>query len=196
MDRVWVNNTEQRLTGGHHNSLGNTVVVAEDILADSSQELMSELCESYKSEGDVVRMRVSSALKRVVGLHPESMKKGLKPRPEWVMERFDWLIDDIGVNLDQPSAKWSIAQIMMYLDDMLNDEQRVRVVKLLKHNLDTEDDWIVKCNTAEALTKIVLVHNDRQLEKWLISRLELITKDSRKSVAGRGDKLLKQIKER
>lgn len=187
---MWINSLEERLSGGHHNSLSNTVAVTEDVLKDSSQKLMNELCECYKSEDDVVRMRVSSALKRVSGLHSESMKTSAKPRPEWIMERFDWLIDDIGRNLDQPSAKWSIAQIMEELDDRLSIKQRQSVVSLLKNNLETENGWIVQCTTAETLANIVINHKDTDLRRWLIPRLKSMTKDEWKSVAGRGVKLI------
>ena len=191
--KTWINRIEEQLTGGHHNSLSNTVEVAEAVLADPSQKLMNDLCECYKSEDDVVRMRVSSALKRISGLHSESISTSHKPRPEWIMKRFDWLIDDIGRNLDQPSAKWSIAQIMMHLDDQLSDEQRNRVIDLLKYNLETEQDWIVKCTTAEALTEIVIKYSDKSLLRWLVLHLEGMTKDSRKSVSGRGKKLLVKL---
>lgn len=191
MNKRWINKTEQRLGGGHHNSLGNTVAVTEDVLADDSQKLMDELCECYKSEDDVVRMRVSSALKRIAGLHPESIST--EPRPEWVMSRFDWLIDDIGRNLDQPSAKWSIAQMVMQLDVRLTKEQRARAVELLRHNLKAEDDWIVICATAQTLASVVLKHKDSNLKKWLIPHLKKMTKDARKSVAAKAEKLLNQL---
>ena len=56
---------EERLTGGHPNSLGETVSVAEDVLQDSSRQLFNELCRTYSSDDEVVRLRVSSALKRI-----------------------------------------------------------------------------------------------------------------------------------
>lgn len=64
----------------------------------------------------------------------------LNPQTEWILERLDWLIDDIGRNLDQPSAKWSISQIIMQPDNELSDKQREKLVDLLKYNLETEDD--------------------------------------------------------
>ncbi len=60
---------EDTLTGGHHNSLGNTVAVAEQVNADRS--LLPELIATYASDDEVVRLRVSSALKRVAWEHPE-----------------------------------------------------------------------------------------------------------------------------
>lgn len=191
---VWLNKIEKRLSGGHPNSLGETVAVTEDVLRDSSQKLMDELCACYESKDEVVRLRVSSALKRISGYESKSIDTKLDPKPEWIMQRFDWLIDDIGRNLDQPSAKWSIAQIMMHLDDQLSTKQRDKVIDLLKRNLKTEGDWIVTNMTAEALTNIAVNHNDNKLHKWLVPHLKTMTKDFRKSVAGRGKKFLEKLK--
>ncbi len=184
---------EGQLSGGHPNSLGNTIAVAEAVLADNSQKLMDELCETYNSKDEVVRLRVSSALKRVAGLHPESMSGDNPPRPEWLVARFDWMIDDIGWKLDQPSAKWSIAQITWQIDEHLSAEQRSRAIKLLKHNLENEGDWIVKCMTAQTLVNISLEHDDNSLKKWLIPQIEKMSADKRKAVAGKARKLLQKL---
>ena len=61
---------EDALTGGHHNSLGNTFAVSEQVNADRS--LLPELIITYASDDEVVRLRVSSALKRVAWEHPET----------------------------------------------------------------------------------------------------------------------------
>ena len=54
---------EQTLTGGHPNSLGNTVEVVNMILSDHSH--FQELFECYFSDNEVVRLRVSNAMKRI-----------------------------------------------------------------------------------------------------------------------------------
>jgi len=179
---------EKRLTGGHPNSLGETIAVVEDVLADSSGKLFDHLCKTYSSDDEVVRLRVSSALKRVCGLHGNSLRTRTKARPDWVLARFDWLIDEIGWKLDQSSAKWSIAQIAKELDELLDEHQRKRAVELLKHNLSNENDWIVQNTTADVLTHFAQKYNDKKLAKWLMSRLEIMSKDHRKSVASRGEK--------
>ncbi len=189
----YINNTEKRLSGGHPNSLGNTVAVAEDVLADNSGQLMNELCQTYNSSDEVVRLRVSSALKRVAGLHPESMSGQNSPQPAWIVERFDWLIDEIGWQLDQPSAKWSIAQILAQIDDRLTTKQRARGIELMKHNLKTEDDWIVQNMTAQALTDLSLKHNDKNLQAWLKPQLKKTLNDNRRSVAGKAKKCLAKL---
>lgn len=183
---------EQRLSGGHPNSLGNTVAVAEDVLRDESENLMNELCQTYQSTDEVVRLRVSSALKRVCGLHRESISADISPRPDWILKRFDWLIDDIGWNLNQPSAKWTIAQITLALESKLSADQRQKAIKLLKHNLETEPDWIVQNMTAETLAHFA--QKDEALRSWLIPKLKIMQTDSRKSVASRARKLTLSLK--
>jgi hypothetical protein len=54
---------EERLTGGHPNSLGNTIEVVADVLAHP--ERIEELYQCYFSEDEVVRLRVSNAMKRL-----------------------------------------------------------------------------------------------------------------------------------
>lgn len=179
---------EERLSGGHPNSLGATIEVAEDVLRDSSQTLMNELCKTYNSKDEVVRLRVSSALKRVCGLHRESISIQLSPKPEWILQRFDWLIQDIGKNLDQPSAKWSIAQMVRVLRPMLTQHQYEEAKVLLKHNLENEKDWIVQNMTATTLA--AFAEEDVLLKKWLLPRLRAMSKDNRKSVAAKARKLL------
>lgn len=179
---------EARLTGGHPNSLGETVSVAEDVLRDNSKRLFRELCDTYDSEDEVVRLRVSSALKRVCGLHRDSLSPTIKPKPEWILERFDWLIDDIGNNLDQPSAKWSVAQIVLELQNKITNDQLSKAIELLKRNLETENDWIVQNITADTLANLAL--KDGSLKKWLIPRLEKMKSDKRKSVSAKAAKLL------
>lgn len=181
-------NIEKRLSGGHPNSLGETVSVTEDVLKDDSQKLMNELCATYCSDDEVVRLRVSSALKRVCGLHRNSLSPSSTPRPDWVLNRFDWLINDVGYNIDQPSSKWSIAQIVQKLKKELNDKQKDGAIELLKHNLETENDWIVQCSTAETLTDFA--KQDEELKHWLIPRLQKMKTDDRNSVAKKAIKLL------
>ncbi|GAB4243341.1 MAG: hypothetical protein Tsb0034_21160 [Ekhidna sp.] len=55
-------NFEARLSGGHPNSLGNTIEVVDAVLADPSN--FEELFDCYQSDDEVVRLRVSNAMKR------------------------------------------------------------------------------------------------------------------------------------
>jgi hypothetical protein len=60
---------EAMLAGGHPNSLGRTVEVVDLVLAD--RDRLAELFQCYFSADEVVRLRVSSAMKRVTIAHPE-----------------------------------------------------------------------------------------------------------------------------
>ena len=54
---------EDMLTGGHPNSLGRTIEVVDAVLA--APERFEELFNCYQSADEVVRLRVSNAMKRV-----------------------------------------------------------------------------------------------------------------------------------
>lgn len=174
-----INAFETMLTGGHPNSLGNTEKVASVVLADSAR--MQDLYDCYNSEDEVVRLRVSSAFKRIA-----------KAQPEWMLSYVDQFIQR-SETLKQPSFQWSFAQIMSEIDTLLSTEQRQAVIATLKTNLETSDDWIVLNMTMEALTK--QVNNDPTIATWLKPHLTKHAKDTRKSVSTRAKKYLKELYE-
>ena len=71
------------LTGGHPNSLGRTIEVVDGVLVDPQR--MTELFNCYQSEDEVVRLRVSNALRRVQA-----------ERPDLLIPFIDRLIEEIG----------------------------------------------------------------------------------------------------
>lgn len=169
-----INRFTELLTGGHPNSLGNTEIVVAEVLADHDK--FADLYDCYQSPDEVVRLRVSSAMKRIA-----------KTAPELIMNYMDKFQSEIA-NLDQPSAKWSLAQIFMWLSESLDDSQTQRAIEIMKHNLETENDWIVQCNTAESLAHFA--KSDPDLKQWLIPQLQRMTRDTRNSVARKAQKLL------
>ncbi|MBA2523151.1 MAG: hypothetical protein H0V25_07435 [Solirubrobacterales bacterium] len=168
---------EKRLTGGHPNSLGNTIEVVEDVLADS--RLVAPLLEAYDSEDEVVRLRVSSAVKRVTEAHPE-----------WMLPHLGRLQGDIA-QIDQASTKWTQPKLYLALWDLMDEGQRERSKEIVRRNLEADDDWIVQNNSIEALA--IWAGEDRVLREWLSPRLELRTEDCRKSVAKRASKALEAL---
>jgi HEAT repeat protein len=168
-----INTFETQLTGGHPNSLGNTEEVVRIVL--KNHDKLQDLYNCYKSEDAVVRLRVSSAMKRIC-----------KARPEWIMEYLDRFQSEVS-KIDQPSAKWSLAQMFMWLDEKMSDKQRERAIKIMQHNLETDDDWIVQNNTAESLAYFATT--DARLREWLIPQLEKMKGDRHNSVARRAHKL-------
>ena len=149
------------------------MVVAE-VLADHNK--FADLYNCYQSPDEVVRLRVSSAMKRIA-----------KAEPKLIMSYMDKLQSEIA-NLDQPSAKWSLAQIFMWLDSSMAEPQMQRAIEIMKHNLETENDWIVQCNTAESLAHFA--KSNPELKQWLTPQLHRMTQDTRNSVVRKAQKLL------
>ena len=117
---------EMRLTGGHPNSLGNTVEVVEEILLDKDK--FSELFECYFSHNETVRLRVLNAMKRIV-----------KENPKWVANYLDRFLDEI-TKLDQASAQWTLSQLFLSLEKYMSPDQRAKALEHLKHSLTHHTD--------------------------------------------------------
>jgi hypothetical protein len=164
---------EARLSGGHPNSLGNTVSVAQHVIADRS--LLPELIATYSSDDEVVRLRVSSALKRVAWAEPR-----------WVHEELGTVIGWV-VAIQQPSAQWTIAEILLTLGPMLSTAQRNRATEMMKAHLSASEDWIVLIKTMETLAN--WAKTDAELRAWLPERLEQLGREPRKSVAQKARRL-------
>lgn len=165
---------ETMLTGGHPNSLGRTVEVVDAVLADRSS--LAQLYACYFSEDEVVRLRVSSAMKRVAREHPD-----------WTIEFMDGLQSEVAA-IDQASAQWTLALLFDLTRELQTSEQRARSVDIMKHNLAQHDDWIVLNNSMQVLHEWSL--DDPALADWLTPHLERLAFERRKSVAGRAAKLL------
>ena len=162
------------LTGGHPNSLGRTLEVVDIILADESK--LEELYECYFSEDEVVRLRVSNAMKRVCKAHPE-----------WLEPYIDKLLNEIS-DINQASTQWTLAQLFQSLESRMNEAQIAKAIEVMKTNLERSDDWIVLNHTMQTLSDWSRKNAD--LKTWLNPRLEHLSGDERKSVAKRAKKLL------
>ncbi|MEM6264621.1 MAG: hypothetical protein AAGI38_19065 [Bacteroidota bacterium] len=172
-----MSNFEQRFTGGHPNSLGNTVELVEEVLAQP--ELFEELFNCYFSADEVVRLRTSNAMKRVC-----------KVQPELLVPYLDRFLTEIAA-IDQASTQWTLAQLFLMLEKELTEEQLVHAKSILKNNLAHHEDWIVLNQTMETLGR--WASKDEVLKTWLIPHLERLSSDTRKSVAKKGQKLLEKI---
>ena len=170
---------EAMLTGGHPNSLGRTAEVVEAVMADPGR--FDELFDCYGSADDVVRLRVSSAMKRLTGT-----------RRELILGALDRLIRDIGI-LDQASAQWTLAQIFGWLEADMTAEQKSAALKIMQRNLAGHRDWIVLNHTMETLAGWAA--HDRALGEWLRPHLERLSKDSRKSVSRRALRKLAEMRD-
>ncbi len=167
------------LTGGHPNSLGRTVDVVDAVLA--APERFEELFGCYRSADEVVRLRTSSAMKRVEA-----------ERHDMLVPYIDRFIGEIG-ELDQASAQWTLAQLFQRLAGDFTGLQRKGALKILQRNIAEHGDWIVLNTTMETLGD--WAGADAALKKWLRPHLKRLAGDARKSVAGRARKLLARLYE-
>jgi len=164
---------EAMLTGGHPNSLGRTEEVAQ--LVVDAPDRIDELFRTYDSTDEVVRLRVSSAFKRVFLAQPQWFKR-------WY-GRFSKRV----VRLGQPSALWTLSLLCLRLEDQLTAKHKANAVALLQEMLETCDDWIVLNNTLETLGH--WAQQDAQLKRWLEPRLRRYSGDRRKSVAKKAQRI-------
>lgn len=165
------------LTGGHPNSLGGTEKVVDLVLSDRAR--LSQLYSCYFSDDEVVRLRVSSAMKRITIAHPD-----------WMMDFMDRLHDDVAA-IDQASTQWTLALIFDLTRHLLSDEQRSRAIEIMQDNLSTHDDWIVLNNSMKVLG--AWADDDEELRSWLRPHARRLAEDSRKSVANNARKLLQRL---
>ena len=168
---------EVTLSGGHPNSLGNTETVADTVNGDRS--LLTELVATYASTDEVVRLRVSSALKRVAWEHPEWVHGELESIMDWVEK------------LQQPSALWSLGQMLLTLRPLLSSAEYRRAVKLMKQCVAHSTDWIVLNHTMQTLAEWAL--DDPELEEWLIPQLVRLSHTHWTSVSKRAERLLAKL---
>ena len=166
---------EAMLTGGHPNSLGRTVEVVDLILADQAR--LEELYQCYFSKDEVVRLRVSSAFKRVTTAHPD-----------WTMDYMDGLQSEIAA-IDQASSQWALAILFDLTRKLLSDAQTARALEIMKNNLANHDDWIVLNTTMKVLDEWTKFHPE--LVDWMQPHLQRLSKDPRKSVAKQAQKRLR-----
>ena len=168
---------EGMLTGGHPNSLGRTIEVVEIVLNDPSR--LVDLFSCYFSDDEVVRLRVSNAMKRVC-----------REKPEWLIPFIDDFLDEIS-KISQASTQWTLADLFRMLWASMTQIQQERAKELLKNNLTTWNDWIVLNSTMQALSDWSM--DDEALRNWLIPKLETLQSDVRRSVSGRAKKMLVKL---
>lgn len=170
-------NFAQRLQGGHPNSLGNTVEIVEEVLAN--QDLFEELFQCYFSDDPVVRLRVSNAMKRI------AQAKG-----EWLVPYINRFLTEVAA-IDQASAQWTLAQLFKTLEKYLSPEQRQQAIEVMQHNLAHHNDWIVLNTCMDTLGE--WAKKEDALKAWLLPHLERLAEDERKSVAGRAKKIRRSL---
>jgi hypothetical protein len=165
------------LSGGHSNSLGRTVEVVEMVLADPAQ--FEQLYQCYFDGDEVVRLRTSNAVKRL-----------WRERADLVLPYLDHFLNEIA-QIDQPSTRWTLAQMFHELDAHLTPTQRAQAVEAVKLSLLKCDDWIVINQSLEALAG--WAKTDPDLRAWLTPHLQRFAQDRRKSIASKASRWLKKL---
>lgn len=169
---------ETMLMGGHPNSLGRTLEVVNVVLNDKQR--FDDLYMCWHSDDEVVRLRVSNAMKRVMREHPD-----------WLVPYIDRFIEDIS-HINQPSTQWTLAQLFRGLDNHMSDRQRAAAIQIVQRNLENNQDWIVQNTSMQALAE--WAENDESLRKWLMPRLDKRLADPHKSITGRAKKLIAKLR--
>ncbi len=167
-------NFEERLTGGHPNSLGNTIEVVEEVF--ENHELFDELFNCYFSDDQVVRLRTSNAMKRVCK-HDKTI----------LVPYIDRFLTEIAA-IDQASTQWTLANLFQLLQKEMNETQIESAKEIMKQNLANHNDWIVLNSSMDTLGK--WSKKDSVLKSWIAPHLKRLSKDARKSVSGRANKIL------
>jgi hypothetical protein len=165
---------EQLLTGGHPNSLGNTVQVVEMVL--ENPENLEEFYQCYFSKDEVVRLRVSNGMKRIAAANYQLLLPYL--------EQFISKISTI----NQASTQWTFAQLMLTYRKDLSELQLQKATEIIQSNLTHSDDWIVLIQSMKTLS--VFAKKDVKLQSWLKPVLLKLSHDSRNSVSKNARKLL------
>lgn len=165
---------EERLKGGHPNSLGNTVKIVEEVLQNNT--LFPELFQCYFSSDEIVRLRTANAMKRIA----REKKALLLP----YMDRF---LKEIS-KINQASTQWTLAQLFGILENDMTQIQITEAENIMKNNLANHRDWILLNQTMDTITNWSL--KDENLRKWVIPHLHRLREDSRKSVSKKANKML------
>ena len=167
---------EKELSGGHPNSMGNTINVVNKIFKDPQK--INALFSCYSSNDEVVRLRTSNAFKRIFKKHPE----WLKP----LVNKFFTKIP----KLNQASAMWTLAQICFDCEDQLTTMQLNKAKKILKEFMITCDDWIVQNMCIQTLG--TWAQEDEDLKKWLAPKLKKAFERKEKKCLKKISKLFKK----
>lgn len=171
-----INSYEDLLKGGHPNSLGNTIMVVDDVLTDQTK--LKDLVDCWRSDDELVRLRVQNGVKRVA-----------KEKPEWVAAFLPDLLSWI-TEIDQASTKWCLSTLYMWLEKYMSENQQTQAIEIMKQNLHY-DDWIVQNTTSESLA--YYAKKDKNLKAWLLPELEKLTQSRHKSVSRRAQKLIESL---
>tara|TARA_Y100000816_G_scaffold55681_1_gene36190 strand:+ start:179 stop:727 length:549 start_codon:yes stop_codon:yes gene_type:complete len=167
-------NYESELTGGHPNSLGNTIKVVEHVIVKKNR--INSLIKCYSSTDQIVRLRTSNAFKRI-----------FRQKPEWFLDFKHIFLNKIS-KIKQSSTQWTCAQLFSELVNQLENKEQKKAKKIVSDYLNNSSDWIVLCQSMNAL--ITFNKIDNKTIKENIKIIKKLSKDRRKAVSRLAKKLL------
>ena len=164
------------LLEGKPNSLGRVIEVYDSVT--SGRTSVIDLYNLYQFEDVSVSMRVSNILKRL-----------WRDDPTNILPLIDLFIEDAN-KLSNPTFRWTIAQIVTELHDLMDIKQLKAMSLIIFDNLTISQDWILLTQSLKSCQFII----NNQIGTPDISIIEALTKDSRNAISSQALKVIKLLK--
>lgn len=161
----------KRLSGGDRRSIGNSLEVAADVLANP--KLFPELFKGMLSDDPIVRMRAADAVEKVT-VHNPILLKPLKKK----------LLAQVAI-IDQQEVRWHAAQLFSRVE--WTRPERKRIIAILQGYLKDKSS-IVRTFAMQALGDIAM--KDAKLRKQIVTQLKELTEQGAPAMKARGKKIL------
>ena len=161
----------KRLSGGDRRSIGNSLEVAADVLANPN--LFPDLFSGMLSDDPIIRMRAADAVEKVTVHNPILLKPLRKT-----------LLTKVAL-IDQQEIRWHCAQLFSRVE--WTRPERTRIITILQDYLKDKSS-IVRTFAMQALGDIAA--RDSKLRKPIIKQLKELTESGTPAMKTRGRKLL------
>ncbi len=164
----------KRLTGGDRRSIGNSLEVAADVLANP--KLFPDLFSGMLSDDPIVRMRAADAVEKVT-VHNPILLQSLKKK----------LLTKVAL-INQQEIRWHAAQLFSRVE--WTRAERTRLIAILQEYLKDKSS-IVRTFAMQALGDIAL--KDAKLKPSIVKQLKDLTETGTPAMKARGKKLLANL---
>lgn len=167
-------NLLNRLRGGDRRSIGNSIEVAADVLANP--KLFPQLFRGMMSDDPVVRMRAADAVEKVTVHNPIL----LQPLKKTLLTKV--------AHINQQEIRWHAAQLFSRVE--WTRAERSRIITILQDYLKDKSSIVRTC-AMQALGDIAM--NDAKLRRSILKQLKELTETGTPAMQARGKKLLGQF---
>lgn len=161
----------KRLQGGDRRSIGASLEVAADVLANPL--LFPDLFGGMLSDDPLIRMRAADAVEKVT-MHNPQLLQPLKKK----------LLGRIAL-VDQKEIRWHSAQLFSRIE--WTRPERAKLLQILQEYL-TDASSIVRTFAMQALADIA--EKDKKLRTPILKQLKQLTETGTPAMKARGKKLL------